>query len=160
MLAHHEINASTLLFCRSSADGSITPAWDETLEAELHGQFEVGLTVEGRYLLQEPLGHGSMGRVFLAKDLRLDRSVAVKVVLHARHRSFDLESTLEREAKLGASLNHKGIAAVYDFGLHDNKSYTVFEYVDGETLRRLILRRGRLPLDEAVQLARDLAAAL
>lgn len=160
MPAQQEIQASTLLFCRSAADGSIAPLWDQSREAELQGEFEVGLTVDNRYLLQETLGHGSMGRVFLAKDLRLDRSVAVKVVLHDRHGAFDLESTLQREAKLGASLNHKGIAAVYDFGFHDNKSYTVFEYVEGETLRRLIHRRGRLPLAEVVQIARDLAAAL
>jgi predicted Ser/Thr protein kinase len=160
MRAQGEENLSTLRFCRSVADGSIAPAWDDAREAELQGEFEVGLTIEGRYLLQKKLGNGSMGRVFLAKDLRLDRSVAIKVLLHPRPGVTNLESALEREAKLGASLNHKGIAAVYDFGFHDNKSYTVFEYVEGETLRRLIHRRGRLALDEVIEIAGDLAAAL
>jgi serine/threonine-protein kinase len=98
--------------------------------------------------------------VFLAKDLRLDRPVAMKVILHRRRGAEDLELLLEREAKLGASLNHKGIAAVYDFGFHGDKSYTVFEYVEGETLRQLIRRRGRIPLEEALPIAYDLAAAL
>lgn len=160
MPAQDEEILSTLRFCHSVADGSIAPAWDHTRAAELQGEFEVGLTVDHRYLLQKKLGNGSMGRVFLAKDLRLDRSVAIKVVLHPRRGIINLEATLEREAKLGASLNHKGIAAVYDFGFHDNKSYTVFEFVEGETLRRLIHRRGRLPLDEVLQIVGDLAAAL
>ncbi len=100
------------------------------------GNFEVGLTVADRYFLTERLGDGAMGRVFLAKDLRLDRPVAMKVISHARLAgSDDLETLLQREAKLGANLHHKGIAAVYDFGFHGDKSYTIFEYVEGETLR-------------------------
>jgi predicted Ser/Thr protein kinase len=160
MLLDDQENVSTLRFCRSIADGSIALAWDDSHEAELEGEFEEGLTVDGRYLLQQKLGYGSMGRVFLAKDLRLDRNVAIKVVLHQRRGAAVLESALEREAKLGANLNHKGIATVYDFGFHDNKSYTVFEYVEGESLRRLLNRRGRLPLEEVLQIAEELAAAL
>src|SRR5215475_13726140 len=160
MLLEDQENVSTLRFCRSIADGSIALAWDDSHEAELEGEFEEGLTVDGRYLLQKKLGYGSMGRVFLAKDLRLDRNVALKVVLHQRRGAAVLESALEREAKLGANLNHKGIATVYDFGFHDNKSYTVFEYVEGESLRRLLNRRGRLPLEEVLRITEDLAAAL
>jgi serine/threonine protein kinase len=151
---------STLLFCRTSDDGTIAPDWSDSREAELRGRFEVGLTVADRYLLRKKLGDGSMGRVFLASDLRLDRPVAIKVVSHRRRGITDLEAVLQREAKLGANLNHRGIAAVYDFGFHDNKSYTVFEYVEGETLRRLIRRRGKIPLDETLQIVGDLAAAL
>jgi hypothetical protein len=151
---------STQRFCHTGPDGSIIAVWDDAREAELQGEFEVGLTVDRRYLLQKKLGNGSMGRVFLAKDLRLDRSVALKVVLHPLPSSTDLEARLEREAKLGASLSHKGIAAVYDFGFHQDKSYTVFEYVEGETLRQLISRRGRLPLEEVLPIVGDLAAAL
>ena len=84
----------------------------------------------------------------------------MKVVSHRRHRVTNLEAVLQREAKLGAKLNHRGIAAVYDFGFHENKSYTVFEYVEGQTLRELIQLRGRIPLDETLQIAADLAAAL
>lgn len=160
MPAQDEEILSTFLFSRSTDNGSIAPDWDDAREEELRGRFEVGLTVAGRYLFQKKLGTGGMGRVFLAKDLRLDRPVAIKVVSHLHRSVADLEVALEREAKLGANLNHKGIAAVYDFGFEDNKSYTVFEYVEGETLRALMKRRNRLPLAETLQVVSDLAAAL
>ena len=160
MPAPDEHNLSTQLYCRSTEDGMIAPDWDDTREGELKGQFEVGLTVANRYLLKKKLGDGSMARVFLAEDLRLDRSVAVKVVSHRRRGDFNLDADFQREAKLGANLNHKGVAAVYDFGFHDNKSYTIFEYVEGETLRKLIQRRGKIPLNETYHIAHDLAAAL
>ncbi len=138
----------------------IAPDWSDARDDELRGQFEVGLTVADRYFLQKKLGSGSMGRVFLAKDLRLDRPVAIKVVSHRLRDLVRLEAELQREAKLGANLNHRGIAAVYDFGVHENKSYTVFEYVEGETLRELIRHRTRFPLDDTLHVVGDLAAAL
>ena len=103
----------------------IAPEWDDSRDAELAGQFEVGLTVGDRYFLKEKLGQGSMGRVFLAIDLRLDRPVAMKVVCPKRPSITNLESGLQREARLGANLSHRGIAAVYDFGVHGGKSYTM-----------------------------------
>src|SRR6187455_2256552 len=109
MPAHSEENISTILYCRTTEDGVVTPEWDELREAELKGHFEVGLTVADRYFLTQRLGDGATGRVFLAKDLRLDRPVAMKVISHPPlGHSDELESRLEREAKLGASLNHKG----------------------------------------------------
>ena len=81
MSTQYEQNFSTVLFCRTTEDGLIAPDWDESREAELKGQFEVGLTVADRYFLKERLGDGAMGRVFLAKDLRLDRPVAMKVII-------------------------------------------------------------------------------
>ena len=151
---------STILFCRSSNDGTVTPIWDDTQEDELAGVFEVGLTIADRYLLERNLGNGGMGRVFGARDLRLDRPVAIKVVSHRGTPEIDLEAALEREAKLGASLNHRGIAAVYDFGFQGTKSYTVFEFIEGETLRSLLQQRGSFSLEEVVQIAGDLAVAL
>ena len=151
---------STIRFCRSSSDGTISPIRDDTEEDVLSGTFEIGLTIAGRYLLEKNLGCGGMGRVFQAKDLRLDRAVALKVVSHRGTPAVDLEAALEREAKLGASLNHNGIAAVHDFGFQGTKSYTVFEFVEGETLRRLLQKRSKFSLAETVQIASDLAAAL
>jgi hypothetical protein len=152
---------ATLQFCRSRADGSIRPDWSDARAEEMQGQFEAGLTVADRYFLERQLGKGSMGRVFLAKDLRLDRPVAMKVVSHRHRRQIErLEEILQREAKVGAKLNHKGIATVYDFGFHEEKSYTIFEFVEGQTLRQLMGIRGQLPLDEVLQIVGDLAAAL
>jgi hypothetical protein len=150
----------SLCFCHTDSDGSIAPAWNSACDAELQGVFEIGLTVGGRYRLQHMLGGGAMGRVFLAQDLRLGRLVAFKVVAHRPAASCNLETVLEREARLGASLNHTGIAVVLDFGFHENKSYTVFEFVEGETLRALLRRRGRIPLRETQRIIQELAAAL
>ena len=65
---------TTLLFCRTDDEGSIIPNWDDIVESQLKGHFEIGLTVAERYLLTKILGSGSMGCVFLAKDLHLDES--------------------------------------------------------------------------------------
>ena len=61
---------STILFCRSSDSGTVTPNWDDVQEEDLTGMFEVGLTIADRYLLEKNLGNGGMGRVFQARDLR------------------------------------------------------------------------------------------
>ena len=151
---------ATLRFCRTADDGSIVPDWDPTRDIELQGTFEIGLKVADRYVLQRKIGNGSMGRVFLARDLRLDRPVAMKVVYHRFRSGPGLETALEREAKLGASLSHKGIASVFDYGLHGDKSFTIFEYVEGQTLRELIHARGRFPFKEVVSIVHHLAAAL
>ncbi|MFG0334780.1 MAG: serine/threonine protein kinase [Maioricimonas sp. JB049] len=160
MHAHNKHQVTTVLYCRSASDGRITPDWDDSHDAELRGAFEIGRTIGERYFLQEQLGGGSMGRVFRARDLRLDRPVAMKVVAHHRRGITDLEAALEREAKLGANLSHPGIAAVYDFGFVGSKSYTIFEFVEGETLRTLLSRRGPLTLGEARGIVTDLATAL
>lgn len=148
------------LYCRSTPEGTIAPHGMVVGNAELQGVFESGMTLAGRYRLLQPLGSGAMGRVFLSQDSRLSRLVAVKVVVHQRTSLQDSEAELEREAKLGASLNHAGIAAVLDFGFHDNRSYTVFEFVEGDTLRALLWRRGRMPLPEAQRIIHELALAL
>lgn len=160
MHAHDKHQLTTVLFCRSHRDGQIGPDWDDSHDAELRRDFEVGRTIGERYFLQELLGGGSMGRVFRARDLRLDRPVAMKVVAHHRRGITDLEAALEHEAKLGANLSHPGIAAVYDFGFVGSKSYTIFEFVEGETLRTLLDRRRRLTLDESRNIVTDLASAL
>ncbi len=126
----------TLSFCRSDVDGHVTRPWLERDEV-----FAVGNQLEGRYLLQSRLGEGGMGSVFLARDERLDRNVAIKVLLLTRD-VREAEKELETEARLGANLQHPNIASVFDFGFHRNHSFTVFEYVDGESLRALLERRG------------------
>lgn len=99
MPARDEHNLSTQLYCRSTEEGLIAPDWDDTREGELQGQFEVGLTVANRYLLKKKLGDGSMGRVFLARGMRLDRSVAMKVV-SSRHQSRCGDRSLFGHARL------------------------------------------------------------
>ncbi|MEN1680151.1 MAG: protein kinase [Planctomycetota bacterium] len=150
---------TTLLFCRSTAEGSIEPLIDLVVEDE-PGDFILGALVADRYRLLRQLGRGAMGQVFLARDHRLDRDVAMKVAPPLLDRRPELEALLHREARLGASLDHPGIAVVYDFRFSGNRSFTVFELVEGENLRAVLRRRGTLPLAEVADLIGELASTL
>lgn len=149
-------------FCISTIDGRIEPALDVEESQELSRYFASGVTIGDRYSLESCIGQGGMGQVFLARDQRLDRQVAIKVVSRSRindEQNF-YETMLAREAKLGANLNHPGIATVHDFGFHGGRSYTVFEYVDGDNLRTLLQEKGRFTLEEARDVIAGLARAL
>ncbi len=116
----------------------------------------------GQYEILSPLGAGSMGEVYRARDTRLDREVAIKVLPELV--SLDPERLLrfEQEAKAAAALNHPNILAVYQMGNYQGVPYLVSELLEGKTLTEHI-RRGPLPLRKAisygVQIARGLAAA-
>ncbi len=160
-LPSQDRETETRAFCRSTGFELVECAWDDSKQIELRGVFEVGSIVDDRYLLQKILGSGGMGQVFLAQDQRLDRAVAIKVVLHDYYSmDQDVQQLLQREAKLGANLNHPGIATVFDFGFHQNKSYTVFEFVEGEQLRQVMRRRNKIPFDETQHIIGMLARAL
>lgn len=152
------LSLSTLSFCIESADGTLrTPCSDDTDVVELGP----GDCIQDRYEVRAELGRGGMGCVYLARDDRLDRLVAIKVVAGRSDSSIDhLEDALAHEARLGAGLNHPAIATVFDFGFHDGRPFTVFEYVDGEALRRVLSRHGRLELDDARAILGPLARAL
>ncbi|MGB8063813.1 MAG: protein kinase [Candidatus Sulfotelmatobacter sp.] len=116
----------------------------------------------GQYEILSPLGAGSMGEVYRARDTRLDREVAIKVLPELV--SLDPERLLrfEQEAKAAAALNHPNILAVHQMGNYQGMPYLVSELLEGKTLTEHI-RRGPLPLRKAisygVQIARGLAAA-
>ena len=116
----------------------------------------------GQYEILSPLGAGSMGEVYRARDVRLDREVAIKVLPELV--TMDVERLLrfEQEAKAAAALNHPNILAVYQLGNYQGMPYLVSELLEGKTLTEHI-RRGPLPLRKAisygVQIARGLAAA-
>jgi serine/threonine protein kinase len=115
------------------------------------------------YRLIEKIGEGGMGVVWKATDTSLDREVAIKILPDAFAADAQRLARFEREAKLLATLNHPNIAAVY--GLHDTGTSTgsvrflAMELIPGEDLAQR-LRRGRLPVDEAVRIARQIAEAL
>jgi len=110
-----------------------------------------------RYRIVRKLGRGGMATVFLAEDERLGRRVAVKR-LHADSPA-DVARRFEREAKVGASLNHPNIVTIYDTAVDDEGVLIVMEYVEGETLSEA-LSRGRLEPARAIEVARGVAAAL
>jgi len=113
----------------------------------------------GPYEIQSPLGAGGMGEVYRARDTRLDRTVAVKIL--PTHFSSDpvRKQRFEREAKTISNLNHPHICVLYDVGHQDGLDYIVMECVEGETLAER-LRKGPLPLDQILKYAAQIADAL
>src|SRR3989304_6184210 len=101
----------------------------------------------GPYEILAPLGAGGMGEVYRAKDSRLDRDVAIKVLPESMARDRERVVRFEREAKLLASLNHPHIAAIHGFEEFDKKQFLVPGHVEGEALSAR-LRRGPLPVEE------------
>src|SRR5678815_727255 len=118
----------------------------------------VGGTI-AHYQVLEKLGAGGMGEVYRARDTRLGRDVAIKVLPPAFAQDPERLARFEREAKVLASLNHPGIAGI--FGLHEEggTGFLAMELVPGEDLAE-ILKRGPLPLAEAADIARQIATAM
>jgi serine/threonine protein kinase len=113
----------------------------------------------GPYEIVAPLGAGGMGEVYRARDTRLDRTVAVKVLPAFLADDAQFRKRFDREARAIARLDHPNICALYDVGEHDGTSYLVMQYLEGETLERR-LTKGALPLDQALQCAIQMAEAL
>ncbi|MGD8377450.1 MAG: protein kinase, partial [Acidobacteriota bacterium] len=113
----------------------------------------------GPYEIVGPLGAGGMGEVYRARDTRLDREVAVKVLPQHLSASTEARQRFEREARSASSLNHPNICTVHDIGSHEGTDYLVMELLEGETLADRI-ERGPMPLDELLKVAIPLADAL
>ena len=107
----------------------------------------------------EAIGRGGMGEVYKAKDTRLDRTVAIKVLPPHLAGHPELKQRLEREARAISSLNHPHICTLHDIGEQDGTPFLVMEYVEGETLADRI-KRGPVPLDEALPFFKQIAEAL
>src|SRR5580692_9555450 len=113
----------------------------------------------GPYEILSAIGAGGMGEVYKARDTRLDRIVAIKVLpTHLADRSESRER-FEREARAIASLNHPHICTLHDIGHQDGTDFLVMEYLEGETLAQR-LKKGPLPLDQVLQCAIQIADAL
>ena len=113
----------------------------------------------GNYEITGQLGKGGMGEVYRARDKRLDRDVAIKVLPPELTSDADRLARFEREAKVLASLNHPNIAAVYSFESVEGASFLVMELVEGEDLSER-LKRGPIPVDEALPFAAQIAEGL
>jgi eukaryotic-like serine/threonine-protein kinase len=114
----------------------------------------------GRYEVIRPLGHGAMAVVDLARDVELDRPVALKRLAENLARDEDLRRRFLREARLAARLAHPNIVRVFDVGLDGDRPFIAMEYVEGETLAELVARRRRLPAAEAAALGLQACAGL
>ena len=113
----------------------------------------------GPYEIVSLLGEGGMGQVWMARDTRLDRDVAVKVLLPGGGATEELRQRFEREAKAISHLGHPNVCALYDVGSHDGTEYLVMEYLEGETLAAR-LGKGALPLEKLLAIGVEVADAL
>jgi len=113
----------------------------------------------GPYEIVSPLGAGGMGEVYRAKDTRLDRIVAIKVLPSHLSSSPELKQRFEREAKLISALQHPNICTLHDVGSQDGVGFLVMEYLEGQNLADR-LAKGPLPLDQALKIGVEIAEAL
>ena len=113
----------------------------------------------GPYQIEAAIGAGGMGEVYRARDTRLGRSVAIKVLPTELSSDPERRARFEREAKTIGGLTHPHICTLYDVGEHNGSTYLVMEHLQGETLAGR-LEKGRLPLDEALGVATEVADAL
>ena len=116
--------------------------------------------LDNRYELQELIGGGGMADVYKAKDLLLDRPVAVKILHEQFKRDTEFIEKFHREAQAAAKLSHPNIVNIYDVGVMEEDHYIVMEYVPGSTLKDLIKEQGHLQPAAALRVARDIASAL
>src|SRR5215470_13701351 len=113
----------------------------------------------GPYEIQSKLGAGGMGEVYRARDTRLDRTVAIKVLASHLSTLPELRQRMEREARAISSLNHPHICQLYDIGSHDGNDFLVMEFLEGETLAER-LGKGAMALNEALKIGIAIAEAL
>ncbi len=150
--------------------GTISDSWDQSANAETvppggradSGFGTVGTLDRGRigpYPLEREVGRGGMGVVYLGRDEKLGRPVAIKVLPDMFAQHPERLARFEREARLLASLNHANIASIYELGEDNGSRYLTLEYVPGLTLSER-LQAGALPMDEAMHICAQIAEGL
>ncbi len=167
--------AASARFCAScgvrlTAEG-MTAATTEAMAAGLvsarissssaeEGRFPTGTLLAGRYRILGLAGRGGMGEVYRATDLRLGQLVALKFLPEATARDGRMRTRLYGEVRIARQVSHPNVCRVYDVGEVDGALFLSMEYVDGEDLRSLLKRIGRLPADKGVEIARKLCAGM
>ncbi|NGP45048.1 Stk1 family PASTA domain-containing Ser/Thr kinase [Bacillaceae bacterium SIJ1] len=120
----------------------------------------IGSHLDGRYQILDYIGGGGMANVYLAKDMILDREVAVKVLKPEFSKDEEFISRFRREARSATSLSHPNIVDIYDVGEQDDTYYIVMEYVSGQTLKQFIQKHGSLSQRLTVQIMEQLTSAI
>jgi tetratricopeptide (TPR) repeat protein len=137
--------------CETQVRAAVAPAHDSTSTR--------APSIPG-YAIIRSLGEGGMGAVYLAEESALGRHVAIKVVSHRIAQDLSAKNRFLREARTLATIEHAHVVRVYTFGEWDEGAYLIMEFVDGETLTDRITRLGRLPIVDALRIARQTVAAL
>lgn len=119
-----------------------------------------GTLLNNRYQLLERLGTGGMAEVFRARDVMLDRYVAIKVLRKDYTENQAFQDRFRQEARAAANLSHPNIVTVHDFGLSEGQLYIVMEHIPGTDLKSLIRKRGRFNVQEAIPLMVQASAGL
>src|SRR6185437_8104602 len=125
-----------------------------------HNTGMVGELIADRYELEELVGHGGMSSVYRAHDSLLERHVALKILHEQYNADEDFVERFKREARSVAQLQHPNIVTVIDRGEEDGRQYIVFEYIEGENLKEHVVRKGRLDLRDALEIAHEIARGL
>lgn len=120
----------------------------------------VGRVLDDRYEILAKLARGGMATVYRARDRRLNRTVAVKVMRPDLGEDDEFTAKFDREARSAATLSHPAVVGVFDQGMSDGRPYIVMEFVEGETLRRMLSREAPLPPADAFELLEPIASAL
>jgi serine/threonine-protein kinase len=120
----------------------------------------LGHVVDGRYRITRKVARGGMATVYLADDLRLTRTVAIKVMHENLGADNDFVARFDREARAAAKLSHPNVVSVFDQGMDGERPYIVMEYVEGSTLRQVLSREGPVTPQRAVELMLPIASAV
>ncbi len=113
-----------------------------------------------RYLVGRLIGEGGWAETYEAQDLLLGRTVALKVLRTQFAADPALVDRFEREARISAAVSHPNVVAVYDYGTQDGSFYIALQYIAGEDLKQAIVRRGRIPIPEAIHVIREILRGL
>jgi serine/threonine-protein kinase len=116
--------------------------------------------VAERYRIVSQLGRGGMGEVYRADDLKLEQSVALKLLPTALAENAEAQARFLREVRVARQVSHPNVCRVFDIGECDGLQFITMEYIDGEDLATLLRRIGRLPADKALEIARQICAGL
>ncbi|MBI4761920.1 MAG: serine/threonine protein kinase [Chloroflexi bacterium] len=113
---------------------------------------EEGAVLNNRYQLLERIGTGGMADVFRARDLMLERTVAIKILHEHYSAEHGFQERFKMEARAAANLSHPNIVTVHDFGFDHDQLYIVMEHIPGKDLKTVLRQRGRYPVEEAIPL--------